>query len=277
MAVLVLGVHEILSHGYAGIRCQVLQRCAVRSGSCHHDGILHGTVVFQSLHHTGNRGGLLAYSHIDADTVLALLVDDGVGGDSRLAGAAVADDQLALSASDRHQGVNSLEAGLERLMDGLAVCNARCLELYRTGLRSLDGAFAVDGTAQGVHHAADHSLAHRHLHDLAGALYGSAFLDFRIAAQDNGTYVVLLKVQDQTIYIIAEIEQLACHSLVQAMDMGDAVTDFDNRTHIIHIQIYVVVLDLVFDDRGYFFRIHFHISLSPQFLSSLPKAKARAA
>ena len=53
------------------------------------------------------------------------------------------------------------------------------------------------------------------------------------------------------------------------MDMGDAVADFDNRANIIHIQIYIVVLDLVFDDCGYFFRIHFHISLSPQFLYAL--------
>ena len=42
------------------------------------------------------------------------------------------------------------------------------------------------------------------------------------------------------------------------MDMRDAVTDFDNRANIIHIEINVIVLDLVFDDGCYFFRIHFH-------------------
>ena len=40
--------------------------------------------------------------------------------------------------------------------------------------------------------------------------------------------------------------------------MCDAVTDFDNGTDIIDIQIYIVILDLILDDGRYFFRIHFH-------------------
>ena len=38
--------------------------------------------------------------------ILPLLVQDGVDGDGRFAGLAVADDQLALTASDRHHRVN---------------------------------------------------------------------------------------------------------------------------------------------------------------------------
>ena len=42
------------------------------------------------------------------------------------------------------------------------------------------------------------------------------------------------------------------------MDMSDAVADLDNCSNIIHIKVYVIVLNLVFDDGCYFFRIHFH-------------------
>src|ERR1043165_3279514 len=49
---------------------------------------------------------------LDADDPGALLVDDGVDRDRRLAGLAVADDQLALAAADGDHGVDGLEAGL---------------------------------------------------------------------------------------------------------------------------------------------------------------------
>ena len=42
------------------------------------------------------------------------------------------------------------------------------------------------------------------------------------------------------------------------MDVCDAVTDLDNGTNIINIEVHIIVLDLVLDDGRYFFRIHFH-------------------
>ena len=44
------------------------------------------------------------------------------------------------------------------------------------GSRQLDGTLSVDGLAQRVDHAANHTLAHRHGNDLAGALDGTASL-----------------------------------------------------------------------------------------------------
>ena len=132
------------------------------------------------------------------------------------------------------------------------------MELDRTHRFFLDGTLAVDGPAESIDDAAQHGFADRHLHDAARTLDLRALFDLGIAAENNGTDVVLLKVQDQTINIIAEIEQLASHCLLEAMDMGNTVTDFDNRSNIIDVKIYVVVLNLVFDDGCYFFRIHFH-------------------
>ena len=57
---------------------------------------------------------LLADGDVDADDVAVALVDDRVDGDGRLAGLAVADDQLALAAADRRHGVDGLDAGLQR-------------------------------------------------------------------------------------------------------------------------------------------------------------------
>ena len=52
-------------------------------------------------------------------------------------------------------------------------------------LVGLDGALAVDGAAQGVHHAADQGLADGNLHDLAGAADPVALVDEVVLAQKN--------------------------------------------------------------------------------------------
>ena len=64
---------------------------------------------------------LLADGDVEAENALALLVDDRVDRDGGLAGLAVADDELALTAADRDHRVDGLDAGLERLLDRLAL------------------------------------------------------------------------------------------------------------------------------------------------------------
>src|SRR5665647_1377710 len=112
-------VEKVLTHGRARIRRQELEGRRGRGGGRHDDGVLHGAVFLELAHDLHHRGGLLADGHVDADLVLALLVDDGVDDDRRLAGLAVADDELTLAAADGDHRVDSLEACLERLLDRL--------------------------------------------------------------------------------------------------------------------------------------------------------------
>ena len=98
------------------------------------------------------------------------------------------------------------------------------------------------------------------MHDFARALYGGTFFYFDVAAQDNRTDVVLLQVQDQAVYIVAKIKQLACHGFGKPVDVRNAVTDFDDRSHIVNVHIDVVVLNLLLDYGGNFFGIHLHIT-----------------
>src|SRR6202008_1697691 len=75
----------------------------------------------------GDGRALLADGDVDAvelgalvaGRVHRLLVQDGGEGDGGLAGRTVADDQLALAAADRDQGVDRLQAGLHRLVHRL--------------------------------------------------------------------------------------------------------------------------------------------------------------
>lgn len=132
-----------------------LKRGGFGSGSCHDDGIIHGAVLLQLAYNLSDRGALLADSDINTDNVATLLINDGVYGYRGFAGLTVADDQLTLTASDRNHCVDSLEAGLHRLMNRLTLDNARGLDFNLAEFVGIDRAFTVDGLSDSVDDTAD--------------------------------------------------------------------------------------------------------------------------
>src|SRR5574337_996665 len=82
--------------------------------------VLNGTRRDAVLHSVGANA-----AHGLRRIVLTLLVDDRVDRHRGLAGLAVADDQLALAAADRHHRVDGLQAGLHRLRHRLPCDHAR--------------------------------------------------------------------------------------------------------------------------------------------------------
>ena len=124
-------VHEPFTHRRAGKRREVLAGGGIGGRRRHDDGVRHGAGLFEHGDEPGDVGLLLADGDVDAvqrAVVLvarasaspgsARLVDDRVDADGRLAGGAVADDQLALAAADRDHRVDRHDAGLHRLADG---------------------------------------------------------------------------------------------------------------------------------------------------------------
>ena len=108
-------VAEVFAHRAARVRRDVLHRRRIRGRRGDDDRVLHRAVFFELADHVLDRRRLLADRDVDADQVLAFLVDDRVDRHRRLAGLAVADDQFALAAADRHHRVDRLQAGLHRL------------------------------------------------------------------------------------------------------------------------------------------------------------------
>ncbi len=82
--------------------------------------MLHRAMLFQSRDHLSNARPFLTNGDVNADEVFALLVDDGVNGHGGLAGLAVTDDQLTLSATNRDHGVDGLDSSLHRRIHALA-------------------------------------------------------------------------------------------------------------------------------------------------------------
>ena len=254
-------LHEVFAHGAAGVGGDILQGRQLRCGSGHHDGVAHGTGFGQALHKVCHGRALLTDGNVNADDVLALLVDDGIGGDGGLAGLAVADDQLALTAANGDHGVDGLDAGLQRLLDRLAVDDAGSTALNGAVLGGLDGACTVDGLAQCVDDTADQCVAHRHGNDLAGALDGAAFLDADVGAQQNDGDGVLLQILCHSVFAVVKLQQLTCHALFQTTGPGDAVAHHNDRAGLALLDGIFVMLDLRTDDLGDLFRFQLHLCL----------------
>ena len=153
---------EVLADGGAGERRHPLDRRGLRRGRRDDDRVLHRARVLEALVDLRHGRALLADRDVDADQVAAALVEDRVDRDRGLAGAAVADDQLALAAADVRHRVDRLDAGLQRLLHRLALNDARRLPLDGARLGRRDRPLAVERIPERVDDAAEERLADGH-------------------------------------------------------------------------------------------------------------------
>src|SRR5438067_10697 len=243
-----LAVAKILAHGDAGVGGDVLQRRRLRGGGHDHRRERHRAGVLEHLHHLGHRRAFLADGDVEAEDVLALLVDDGVHADGGLAGAAVTDDELALTAPDRDHRVDGLEPRLQRFLHRAAVDDAGRVALDRAVLLGLDRALAVDRHPEGVDDAPDQRLPDRHLGDAVGPLDGVAFLDRLALTEQHDADLVLLEIEDHADDVVRKLQQLARHGLLEAVHARDAVADLDDATDLLEIDLRLVTRQLALDD-----------------------------
>ena len=165
-----------------------------------------------------------------------------------LAGEPVADDQLALAASDRDHGVDRLDACLHRAVHALACDDARGDPLDRHGLGGLDRPLAVERLAERVDHPADQLVADRHLEQPAGRAHLVALVEVAVVAEDHGANLVLFEVERQAVRFVGEFEQLTGHRVLQAVDLRDAVARGDDAPDVGRHQARLEVLQSLLDD-----------------------------
>jgi hypothetical protein len=189
----------------------VLERGGLGGGGGNDDGVLHGVVLLEGLDKLGNGGPLLSDGDVDAVKLLLLvgaivptaLVQHGVESHSGLSGLAITNDQLTLTTSDGHHGVDRLETSLDGLLDGLTGQNTGSLELSTALLGGLDGTLSVDGVAEGVDNTSQEGLADGNVdllllafcngnctattYNLSGTLDGLALLDQTIGTEQHNT------------------------------------------------------------------------------------------
>ena len=218
-------VEEVLAHRAAGVGGHELDRRGLVGGRGDDDRVVQRAVFVERLGERHDRRHALADRDVDRDHAGVPVVDDRVDRDRRLAGLAVADDQLALAAADRDHRVDRLQAGLHRLLDRLALDDAGGLELGRAHLVVVDLALAVERAPERVDDAPEQLLADGDLEQRAGALDGVALEDPLPVAEQHGADVVGLEVQRQAGDAVGQLEHLEGHAVLQAVQAGDAVGD----------------------------------------------------
>ena len=222
-------VHEVFGHRAAGVGGDVLERGGVGGGGVDDDGVVHRAGLLEALVDAGDRRVLLADGDVDADHILAALIDDRVDGDGSLAGLAVADDEFALAATDRRHGVDGLDAGLHRDVDRLPAGDAGRGRFDGAECRRDDVALAVARPAERIDDPAQERFADGHLEQRARGTDLVALLDLLVFAEDDDADGVLFEVERQPLDVGArEVEHLARHGGGQAVDAGDAVAHLQN-------------------------------------------------
>ena len=243
-------VEEVLPHRRAGERCHPLDRSCLLGGGRDDDRVVHRALVAKLLVDLRHRRRLLPNRDVDTDDVAALLVDDRVDRNRGFAGAAVADDQLALAATDRDHRVDRLDARLQRLRHRLAFDHARGLELERAPRGSLDRALAVKRVAEWVDDPAEHALTDRDAHHLAGTTHRLALLDELPRAEERHADVVLFQVERDPDDAVLEFEPLERDAVLETVDAGNAVADLEDRADLGKVGLDVVLLDPRLEDGG---------------------------
>src|SRR5690606_33164979 len=133
--------------------------------------------------------------NVDTENVASLLVDDRINGNRGLSGLTVADDELALSASDRNHGVDRLDPGLKRFVNRLALDDTGGFDFNLTVFGCFDISFSIDRNTESVDNATEKLLAHGNLYDLVRTPDRASFLHLGVITQNGDTDTFFLKVQ----------------------------------------------------------------------------------
>ena len=204
-------------------------------------------MVVEDSYNLGDRRSLLAHRHVDALHAFGDLVNDRVDTDGGLTRLAVADDQLSLASADRHHRVDSLDAGLERLMYGLAVGHARRLNLEAADRRCVQRTFAVERVSERVDHPSKQLVTDGNRQDLTGCPNFGALFQGRGLTQHHRTDRFLVKVQSQTLQTTGELEHLVHGDRGKARNPSDSVADLDDSTDLLKRGLGAKTFEVAFD------------------------------
>ena len=218
-------MHEVFADGAGGVRGEILLARRRLGVGDHHRGMGQRLVLAQHLQDFRDTGLALADGGVDAANAGAALGQDGVQRDGGLAGGAVAEDQLALAAAQRQQGVDDLGAGVQRLADGLSFDHARRLALHRPGYRGARRRSAVERPAESVDDATQQFLADRHAGDPAGRPQLIPGRDVLRGIEEDDAHVMPAQVERQGRQAVGAFQQLAVADRGHAAHRGDAVAD----------------------------------------------------
>jgi hypothetical protein len=217
--------HEMLGDTGGGVRGDVRQAGCIVARGHDDDGVVHGAALTQRGHDLGNPGLALAYGAIDAQHILVALADNRVQRDGRLAGLAVAENQFPLTASDRNQCVDDLQARLQRFRDRCAVHDGWCRALYRQALSRGHRPFAIKRPSQRIDDTPQQAITNHDIRHAAGTLYLIPRLQVPVITEQHDADVGLVHIESNAGHTARKRDQLLEAYTGNARHPGDSCGD----------------------------------------------------
>lgn len=120
-------------------------------------------------------------------------------------------------------------------MHRLSWDNTWGLQLDSLSLVRQDGAFAINGVAEGVDDTTEHAGTDWHVDDGAGSLHNISFLNFSIVSEHDNTNVVSLEVKGHTLNSRVEFYHLSGLNFGQTENSGNTITDGDDSSEFFQV------------------------------------------
>ena len=197
-----------------------------------HDRIIHRAVAFEQGDCAGDSSFLLADGYVNTNQVFALLIDNCIDRNRGFSCLAVANDQLALTASDRDHCVNGLNPCLNRCINILPSNHTRSNSLDRAVTTKLDRAFTIDWFAKRIHHTPNKSITNWHGCDSSSAAHDHTFANSGIFTHDNNANAGFLQVEGNANNAVRKLYQFLRLNTGQALHPRDSITRFDHSANI---------------------------------------------
>jgi hypothetical protein len=187
--------HEMLRDAGRGVRRDVGETWRVVALGHDHGCVVHRALLPQAGHGLRHGGSALPDGAIDAQDILAALVEDGVDRNGGLARLPVAENQLALAAPNGDERVDDHKARLKRCRNRRAVHDGRGRAFDGQPLARGHRPFAIEWPAEWVDDAPEQCVAHGHVHDPARALDFISRVELLVFAEQNYADFVYVHVE----------------------------------------------------------------------------------
>ena len=143
------------------------------------------------------------------------------------AGGAIADDQLALAATDRNHRVDRHDAGLHRLTDAAALDDAGRDFFHRIKCFRFDSALAIERLAEGVDDATEQRLARPGPESKSPVVLTSSPSDILVGSPSKiAPTSVSSRLSASPKTPLGKFDHLVQHHVAQSFDARDAVAGF---------------------------------------------------
>jgi hypothetical protein len=221
-------VHPSLGQCTAGERREVLHAGQRARLGDDHRGVVHRLGFGQQADRFGDFAPALTDQHQDTAYTLVTLMDHCVERERALAGALVADQQLALAAPDRQQRVDDRVARVQRPRDGIAFNDRRRARLERALLGDGGRRKPVERPAERVDHAPEQRIAATERQALAAAPKTQAGNEFIGAIEEDATRQLLVELEHPGAAAVMRMQHFTNRHRRQPLHPGDAVGHTDD-------------------------------------------------